>query len=121
MQHKLQRLLPSFKLLSISLFSLFALQVGLSVALRYYYVPEIVMSIAALGEHVVSQPTNSSIDTSWHTPLSSDINNLSSAINGSGVYGFIFNSSTLPPNVPYGQLLILHLLVKHQLTHARHL
>lgn len=50
-----------------------------------------------------------SVDLSWHAPISSNINSLSSAINGTGIYGFIFNSSTLPQAIPYGtMILILH-------------
>jgi hypothetical protein len=55
------------------------------------------------------------VDLSWHAPTSSRINSLSSAINGTGTYGFVFNSSTLPEGVPYGiviflyfQILIIH-------------
>ena len=43
-----------------------------------------------------------SVDLSWHAPISSRINSLSSAINGTGTYGFVFNSSTLPEEIPYG-------------------
>ena len=43
-----------------------------------------------------------SVDLSWHAPISSRINSLSSAINGTGTYGFIFNSSTIPEEIPYG-------------------
>lgn len=43
-----------------------------------------------------------SVDLSWHAPTASRINNLSSAINGTGTYGFVFNSSTLPEEIPYG-------------------
>ncbi|OBT71771.1 hypothetical protein VF21_09396 [Pseudogymnoascus sp. 05NY08] len=43
-----------------------------------------------------------SVDLSWHAPISSNINSLSSAINGTGIYGFVFNSSTLPQGTPYG-------------------
>lgn len=42
------------------------------------------------------------VDLSWHAPISSGINNLTSAINGTGTYGFIFNSSQLPDGTPYG-------------------
>ncbi|KAF2115506.1 acid phosphatase [Lophiotrema nucula] len=45
---------------------------------------------------------NISIDLSWHAPMSSRINNLSSAINDTGTYGFVFNSSLLPEGIPYG-------------------
>lgn len=37
--------------------------------------------------------TNSAVDLSWHAPVNSSINNLPTVINGTGTYGFIFNSS----------------------------
>ncbi|TAQ88233.1 hypothetical protein B7494_g3466 [Chlorociboria aeruginascens] len=40
--------------------------------------------------------TSASIDLSWHAPNASDINSLNSAINGTGVYGFIYDSSNTP-------------------------
>ncbi|KAI4273306.1 MAG: hypothetical protein L6R35_006418 [Caloplaca aegaea] len=43
-----------------------------------------------------------SVDLSWHAPISSRINSLSSAINGTGTYDIVFNSSTLPEEIPYG-------------------
>lgn len=45
---------------------------------------------------------NNSMDFSWHAPISSEINSLRLAINGTGTYGFVFNSSTLPEECPYG-------------------
>jgi acid phosphatase len=42
------------------------------------------------------------VKMSWHPPISSRINSLSSAINGTGTYGFVFNSSLLPEGTPYG-------------------
>jgi hypothetical protein len=44
-----------------------------------------------------------SVDLSWHAPISSRINSLSSTINGTGTYGFVFNSSTLPEEISYGK------------------
>ena len=44
---------------------------------------------------------NASIDLSWHAPPNSPVSSLASAINGSGVYGFIFNTSQTPSDVPY--------------------
>src|SRR4051812_38757146 len=50
------------------------------------------------GEVVAQCATanTSQIDLSWHVPNATDINNLRSVINGTGVYGFIFNSSVTP-------------------------
>ena len=61
------------------------------------------MSLAGIGRVSSLYAANiSSISLSWHPPNSSAINNLSSVINGTGVYGFIFNSSATPEGVPYG-------------------
>ncbi|GAB7356912.1 hypothetical protein MBLNU459_g7766t1 [Dothideomycetes sp. NU459] len=70
--------------------------------MRYFHRPTNLMSLMPLIELVLSQTTNGTVDLSWHAPISSSINNLSFVINGSGIDGFIFNSSTLPPGVPYG-------------------
>ncbi|KAJ6015653.1 hypothetical protein N7540_010244 [Penicillium herquei] len=45
--------------------------------------------------------TSISVNLSWRAPISSGINSLSSAINGTGTYGILFNSSTLPEGIPY--------------------
>ncbi|KAL8865888.1 MAG: hypothetical protein Q9174_006634 [Haloplaca sp. 1 TL-2023] len=42
------------------------------------------------------------VDLDWHPPVSSNINSLHYAINGTGTYGLIYNSSTLPAGTPYG-------------------
>ncbi|TKA22176.1 hypothetical protein B0A50_08342 [Salinomyces thailandicus] len=42
--------------------------------------------------------TNTTIDLTWHAPVNSSINNLQTVINGTGIYGFIFNTSQGPPN-----------------------
>ncbi|KAF2146196.1 uncharacterized protein K452DRAFT_355633 [Aplosporella prunicola CBS 121167] len=44
---------------------------------------------------------NSSVE-GWHPPNSTWINDLSKAINGTGVHGFVFNGSELPEGTPYG-------------------
>lgn len=41
---------------------------------------------------------STNISLSWYAPAKTDINSLASAINGSGIYGFIFNSSQAPLN-----------------------
>lgn len=58
---------------------------------------------------------NVSVDLSWHAPISSTINSLNSVINGTGVYGFVFNSSTLPKEIPYGIMVFssLRILIAH--------
>lgn len=44
---------------------------------------------------------NSSVE-GWYPPASSWITDLSAVVNGTGVYGFVFNSSQLPEGTPYG-------------------
>lgn len=44
---------------------------------------------------------SSAVDLSWYPPKSNDVNSLASAINGTGTYGFIFNSSQTPSSLPY--------------------
>lgn len=41
---------------------------------------------------------NVTVDLSWHAPNATQVNSLASAINGTGAYGFIFNSSITPGN-----------------------
>lgn len=50
----------------------------------------------------MAQLNNASVDLGWHAPNQTRINNLSSVINGSGIYDFIFNSSTDPIGITYG-------------------
>ncbi|KAI8937712.1 hypothetical protein NX059_005413 [Plenodomus lindquistii] len=50
----------------------------------------------------VSAKNSTAIDLSWHAPKKSWINDLNQVINGTGTNGFIFNSSQLPSEVPYG-------------------
>jgi hypothetical protein len=38
------------------------------------------------------------VDLSWHAPNATNINDLSQVIGGSGIYGFIYNSSATPAN-----------------------
>ena len=42
------------------------------------------------------------VDTAWHSPNATQINNLDKVLDGKGVYGFIFNSSHTPDK-EYGQ------------------
>ncbi|KAI9728524.1 MAG: hypothetical protein M1834_007662 [Cirrosporium novae-zelandiae] len=46
--------------------------------------------------------TSGKVDINWHAPNATDVNNLETVINGTGVYGFIFNSSQLPNGTKYG-------------------
>jgi hypothetical protein len=42
------------------------------------------------------QLDTAAIDLNWHAPNATSINNLTQVIGGAGVYGFIYNSSTIP-------------------------
>ena len=50
---------------------------------------------ASLARHGKAAST---VDLRWHAPNATEINDLSRVIGGSGVYGFIFNSSSTSPN-----------------------
>jgi hypothetical protein len=52
---------------------------------------------ASLGRHANAQ----AVDISWHAPSATEINDLAQVISGSGVYGFIYNSSSVPDSA-YG-------------------
>ena len=41
------------------------------------------------------------IDLGWYAPSSTEVNNLTAVIEGHGVFGFLFNGSTAPTDVPY--------------------
>lgn len=60
--------------------------------------------LPVLATSAAAQPASSSpkVDLSWHAPKSTWITDLNSVINGTGVHGFIFNSSTLPKGTKYG-------------------
>ena len=59
-------------------------------------------SVVAMLPILSSAIAAASVDVSWYAPNQTLVNSLASAINGSGVYGFVFNSSTIPAGVPYG-------------------
>lgn len=41
------------------------------------------------------------VDLNWYPPAQTMINNLSTVLNGSGIYDFVFNSSSTPSDLPY--------------------
>lgn len=59
------------------------------------------LSLTALGVVSAQCGTSAAVDLSWHPPNSTVINSLTSAVNGTGIYGYIFNSSITPAGVPY--------------------
>ena len=99
--------LPPYKALLFFVFVVFAFQQAITAIMRYSSPPQSL--IAALSSlHLVSAhgktgpangvctTGNQTVDLSWHAPAQSQVNSLSSAINGTGTYGFIFNSSQAP-------------------------
>ncbi|KAK4186052.1 histidine phosphatase superfamily [Podospora australis] len=59
------------------------------------------IALTGLGLSYGQENDNATIDLSWYPPKQTHINNLTNAIEGEGVYGYIFNSSDTPDNL-YG-------------------
>ncbi|KEF58578.1 uncharacterized protein A1O9_06504 [Exophiala aquamarina CBS 119918] len=59
------------------------------------------VSKGVAGASQCAASTGSQIDLGWHAPNASAINDLGSVVNGTGVYGFIFNSSLTPATSGY--------------------
>jgi hypothetical protein len=55
-------------------------------------------AIPASSDHA---HTSGGIDIGWYPPNISAINDLNVVINGEGVYGFVYNTSTTPADIPY--------------------
>ncbi len=55
----------------------------------------------AVTAAAVSAATAAVVDLSWHAPSQTALNNLTAALDGQGVYGFIYNSSDTPDEL-YG-------------------
>ena len=80
----------TYPILLITLFVL--LLSSLSMLLKSKLIP----ALGLLSISTYAQNASSSIGLNWYPPIASEINNLSTVINGTGVYGFIFNSSVTP-------------------------
>jgi hypothetical protein len=59
---------------------------------RSSFIATVAASLARHGK------TTSIVDLSWHAPNATSINDLSQVINGTGVYGFIYNGSSTSEN-----------------------
>jgi hypothetical protein len=102
----MSRWLPSYKVLLLSLLVMFACQQAITAIMRYSSPPSFLLtalsslnSVSAksyCGKSNGSCISNQTVDLTWHAPAQSSVNSLSSAINGTGIYGFIFNSSQGP-------------------------
>lgn len=57
--------------------------------------------IFSFASSVVSHPSNTPLDLSWHAPPSTKVSDLNSVVNGTDVWGFVFNSSMTPAGLPY--------------------
>ena len=61
--------------------------------------------VGSLTDHAVAQSkctqSSSPVDLTWHPPNATNINNLGYVVNGSGINGFIFNSSITPASASY--------------------
>lgn len=73
---------------------------------QMFYLRHIPSFVAALGFASTAAAQGSdladSIDAQWHAPAKFWDTDLDQTINAKGTYGFIFNSSSLPPGVKYG-------------------
>jgi hypothetical protein len=94
--------MPSYKTLLLSLLVIFTLHQAMTAIMRYSTPSLIValshhLNIASAQSHTTAKntscPTNQTADLDWHAPAKSQVNSLASAINGTGTYGFIFNTS----------------------------
>ena len=52
--------------------------------------------VAAVAASLARHGKAASSDLAWHAPNATAINNLTQVLDGSGIYGFVYNSSTVP-------------------------
>ncbi len=114
LSHSIQ--LPSYKILFLSLLGILTIQTVVSTIMRYSQsTPSLFAGISYLSATVQAQtgfgyppsPTpsapsckgaNTTAELIWYPPVKSDVDTLSTVINGTGIYGFVFNSSQAPLN-----------------------
>ena len=98
---------PAYKTLVLSVLYLITLLSAYKVIMKYSQsTPALftALSLASLARTQATygsagascQATNATVDLDWHAPVKSNINSLKSAINGTGIYGYVFNSSVAP-------------------------
>ena len=63
-----------------------------------HLISPLVAGTVASAASASSCPANTTADLTWYPPVQSVVNNLTTVINGTGIYGFIFNSSQGPLN-----------------------
>jgi hypothetical protein len=66
-----------------------------------YSFPALISFASAVSIATNTNASNTNLDLSWHAPPSTKVSDLKSVINGTDVYGFIFNSSKTPAGLPY--------------------
>jgi hypothetical protein len=69
-----------------------------------YHIIFYILTIKTSALSIISsrEPEGNNVDHGWYPPNSTWITNLSAVVNGSGLYGFIFNDSRVPNGVEYG-------------------
>jgi 2-phosphoxylose phosphatase len=93
---------PSPRILVLSLLGMLTVQAVISTVMRYSQgVPALLVAALSTGRSeqvgsAASCGSHAPVDLNWHPPIESNINNLEKVVNGSGTYGFIFNSSHGP-------------------------
>ena len=96
--------LPSYRLVLIFLLVLFTVQAAISVMMRFSRAVPSLLAAAQYVHYGNAAPENgrcsgnTGVSLQWHPPASTQINDLEHVINGTGIYGFIFNSSQGPLN-----------------------
>jgi hypothetical protein len=94
--HWSTKLLPVIGI--VILYLLLSVEVGdMRSSPRASFLAALTASLAQHGKAAVTP----NVDLSWHAPNTTFINNLTQVIGGSGVYGFIYNSSNTP-SAEYG-------------------
>lgn len=105
---------PSYKTVLLTLSFLLTLQTFLSVTMRFSVPVTSIFASLPLASLAVADDdyygygggsnnpgvceSTTNISLSWYPPAKTQINDLSRVINGTGIYGFIFNSSVAPLN-----------------------
>ncbi len=93
MRHWLLRLIAAFLILFT--YRLATVEVNMRTYPRINFIALVAASLARHGK------AGTTIDLSWHAPISTVINNLSKVVEGDNIYGWIYDSSTTD-NSEYG-------------------
>ncbi|KAI0803692.1 phosphoglycerate mutase-like protein [Xylaria sp. FL0064] len=92
-----ERIKSPIRLLMITILPVLSLTAYLVVAKRFTMGQQLRNSwLSSLPVLSTVLASSSNVDLGWYPPRNTSVNNLASALGGSGVYGFIFNSSHTP-------------------------